>query len=418
GGVWTLIFTQTLLLTDVPATHDSLVNFGTVSLEPENCYTEIFTQLIGDVDPSNDTATSHPIVIYDVLFELDVETPTSDNQCLGVEFDGTYFYITGGNSGTEPNKIYVIDTVGNLIWTIDQPAHATGWGWRNLCWDGAYAGPDRVDTLYSFYSSSLEKFGIDLNSGILNYYGSIPVPGISGRALAYMPESLWFFTAGGDSIYRFGEAHPALHQSTNTPWNTYGAAYDTDTAEGGWVWLHSQDDPWTGFDLQIEQFDPIEISFTGLYFGYVPTLTATGMAGGLCFHEGFRNADVLFAIVQGDPDCIVGIYMRPHISPSVEDLPTTETASVFGFAPDMPNPIKNHATLSYTTTTAGNVSLTIYDCAGRLIKTLVNTYQSAGTKTVYWNGKGENHRIVPNGIYFLRLEAEDKTDIRKVIFIR
>lgn len=418
GGVWNLIFTQTLTLTDFPVNADSLVTFGTVSCDPENSYTEIFTHLIGDVDMSNDTASSHPIVVYDVLFEMDVETPTGDNQCLGVEFDGTYFYVTGGNAGMDPNKIYVIDTLGIVIWTIDQPVHVTGWGWRHLCWDGTYTGHDRVDTLYAFHASSLEKFGIDLTSGILNYYGTIPVPGISGRALAYMPESLWFFTTDWDSIYKFGAANPALHQSTHTPWDIYGAAYDTDTAEGGWVWLHSQDDPWTGFDLQIEQFDPIEMSFTGLYFGYIPLLTAMGSAGDLCFYEGFRESDVLFALVQGNPDCIVGIFMRPHISPRVEEQPAIETPFVFGFAADMPNPIKNHATISYTTSTSGKVSLTIYDCAGRLIKTLVNTYQSAGTKTIHWDGKDNNHRAVPNGVYFLRLEAENKADTYKFILMQ
>jgi hypothetical protein len=47
------------------------------------------SNLTGFVDP-----------VWNALFQYDVETPTGDNLCLGVEFDGTFFWITGGGNGT------------------------------------------------------------------------------------------------------------------------------------------------------------------------------------------------------------------------------------------------------------------------------------------------------------------------------
>jgi N-acetylneuraminic acid mutarotase len=54
---WIPIFNQTLSLTDFVPLDDSLVNFGQVDFVEERFYqTVIFTQLVGDQEPSNDTA--------------------------------------------------------------------------------------------------------------------------------------------------------------------------------------------------------------------------------------------------------------------------------------------------------------------------------------------------------------------------
>ncbi|MCK4233775.1 hypothetical protein KAX75_05065, partial [candidate division WOR-3 bacterium] len=292
GGAWIEIFNQIATFTAFAVGGDSFHNFGTVTLGTDNYfYTEIYTALAGDENPGNDTSFAHSrttLGLGDIVFELDVETPTGDNQCLGVEFDGTYFYVTGGNSGSDPNKLYVIDTLGNLIWAIDQPSHSTSWGWRDLAWDDVYSGPDRIDTLYASVNSDVDKFGIDLTNGTLDYYGSFNGPLSPNRALAWMDDSLWFWTADWsspvwwfDKINNWGSAY-------NPDYAMYGAAYDTDPIYGGWVWWHSQDDPGTGWLGQIEQFDPITMTFTGVTFGYMPTITVPGAAGGLCFYEGFR----------------------------------------------------------------------------------------------------------------------------------
>jgi hypothetical protein len=91
----------------------------------------------------------------------------------------------------------------------------------------------------------------------------------------------------------------------------------------------------------------------------------------------------------------------------------------FGFAPNMPNPVSGYTSIQYSTTRAGKVSLKIYDGSGRLIKTLVNRVNEiAGTKTVYWNGTDDHDQAVSNGVYFVQLEAENKTDTHKLILVK
>lgn len=372
--------------------------------------TETYTQLPGDNNTLRDT------VIGDVIFEMDVQTITGCNRLLGIEFDGTYFYVTGA-CDPPGNSVYVIDTLGNLIWAPFQGT-VTSWGWRDLAWDGVYAGPDRIDTLYASDGSTVVKFGIDLTSGVLTNYGSYPGPENPNRALAWMDDSLWFFTANfSNPCYKFSKSSSNLGSVANT-WAMYGAAYDTDPVEGGWVWWHSQDNPGTGYLLTIHQFDPLAMAFTGYSFGYVPATLDSGMAGGLCFYEGFRGMDVLFALVQGYPvDAIEGIFVRYHDT-GVEENPETQEPTVFGFVPGTQNPTKGNTAISYTTTMPGNVSLKVYDGSGRSIRTLVNSAEPAGKKTVYWDGKDDTRRNVPDGVYFLKLVANKNIDTQKLLVVR
>jgi flagellar hook assembly protein FlgD len=55
---------------------------------------------------------------------------------------------------------------------------------------------------------------------------------------------------------------------------------------------------------------------------------------------------------------------------------------------------------------------------GRLVRTLVDANQAAGEKSVYWDNKDVNNRKVSNGVYFVKLEAESKSAVHKLIIVR
>jgi len=417
------VFTQTVTLTDFPVGGDSNVNFGTVTFNSDSYYyTEIFTELVGDVDPSNDTASVYSwtaLSLGDVVLELDIQTITGNNRLLGVEFDGANFYVTGG-TGTGSNSIWVIDTFGTVVCQVAQPT-TSSWGMRDLAWDGVYAGTDRIDTLYASDEAGLYKFGIDLTGSYTNY-GTITGPVYPCRALAWDGDDEWFFTANWTPYHKFSKTTPLIQTQSTGPGSTYGAAYDTDPVDGGWIWWHSQVDPGTGYRLEIDQMEPATMNWTGLVFGFIPPSlapsTTTNIAGGLCFHEGYRGWDVLFALVQGDPvDEICGIYVRDHVT-GVAEEPGDPQALVFGFAPKMATVNKGHLPIAYTTTTPGHVSLKVYDGTGRLVQTLVNAHQPAGEKSLVWNNKDMHNRVVANGVYFFKLEAENLTAVHKMVLVK
>jgi len=360
-------------------------------------------------------------VIGDVIFEMDVQTPTGDFQLLGVEFDGTYFYVTGANSGWHPNKVYVIDTLGNVMLVLDQPDLPDYWGWRDLAWDGVYAGSDGIDTLYGSYGTMVHKFGIRFLDSTLVHYGSFQGPAHPlNRALAYMEDSAWFFTSSGDTLgYNHKFSKTDLHiDSCISGWFMYGAAYDSDVSEGGYVWWHSQDSTGTPFYCLIEQMDALTMNYTGIVFDYVPTIINSGIAGGLCFYEGFRGMDVLFALVQGDPvDIIVGIYVRSHQPGIAEGYDVTYLASQNAIS-IWPSPSNGQVTISYSIMTPGKASLRIYDKNGCLVRILKDENDIAGAKMTDWDGRDEQGCIVPSGVYFAELETQNRCEASKMILLK
>ena len=96
----------------------------------------------------------------------------------------------------------------------------------------------------------------------------------------------------------------------------------------------------------------------------------------------------------------------------IAEEPGDETPLVFGFA-SMANPTRDYAAISYAITKPGMVSLKVYDRTGRLVETLVNNTQNAGTQTVTWDA-----RKMSNGVYFLRLEADNQTAVHKLILVK
>ena len=69
----------------------------------------------------------------------------------------------------------------------------------------------------------------------------------------------------------------------------------------------------------------------------------------------------------------------------IEETPIKDTPYAFGFAPSMANPVRGRSPIAYTTSITGKITLKVYDSAGRLVKTLVNSVEPAGAKTLFWD---------------------------------
>lgn len=75
-----------------------------------------------------------------------------------------------------------------------------------------------------------------------------------------------------------------------------------------------------------------------------------------------------------------------------------------------PNPFKSEASLSYHLEKAAAVSLSVYDLAGKLVKTLVDQPQQPGGYTIKWNAEN-----VKPGVYFLRIQSGKNSITQKCI---
>jgi hypothetical protein len=324
-----IVFIDTSPVVDTVAPGDTMVytrtisNLGTAPLE----YTVVLNTNVGPqvmihrnpvterianiVDPMGQTdaapfsySFNTPVILAqgDTLFSMDLGY-LGDTQLLGIEFDGTYYWITGGNSGSDPNKLYQLDANYMLINTYDQSSLA-GWGWRDLAYDGAY--------LWASDQAMIQE--IDPATGLATG-NTIPGPISPCRALAYDPMNDWFWTASFSSdIYAFDRSGSVVGGPYGNGYSVYGMAWDDVSDDGPWLWVFSQDGT---PQYTIWQFDPVGGSYTGLsYVGTLPAYATAGLAGGCGITTdvpGYGDLAVFVGLIQGTPnDFLQGYEIAPY----------------------------------------------------------------------------------------------------------
>jgi photosystem II stability/assembly factor-like uncharacterized protein len=65
-----------------------------------------------------------------------------------------------------------------------------------------------------------------------------------------------------------------------------------------------------------------------------------------------------------------------------------------------------------------HMSLHIFDVNGRLVRPLMNSSVTDGSITVRWDGKDDNGRNLPSGVYYLRLVRGNEEEVRKLVLLR
>jgi flagellar hook assembly protein FlgD len=83
----------------------------------------------------------------------------------------------------------------------------------------------------------------------------------------------------------------------------------------------------------------------------------------------------------------------------------------------VPNPFRGAVLLRYAVPREMNLSLSVYDRAGRKVKSLFSGLARPGVSVATWDGRDEQGRSVAQGVYFYRIESEDATLTRKAIKI-
>jgi len=87
--------------------------------------------------------------------------------------------------------------------------------------------------------------------------------------------------------------------------------------------------------------------------------------------------------------------------------------TAFALMQNYPNPFNASTTISYQLSEPGNVRLDVYNLAGQLMETLVDSHQKPGYKTVTWDGSHHS-----SGIYFCRLMVADFCEAKRIILMK
>ena len=91
--------------------------------------------------------------------------------------------------------------------------------------------------------------------------------------------------------------------------------------------------------------------------------------------------------------------------------------------PNYPNPFNPETWIPFELSRDGEVSVSIYDVAGPLVRNLRMGYLEAGSyvsqsKAIYWDGKTDAGERVASGTYFYILKTKDYTFTQKMIVLK
>ena len=83
-----------------------------------------------------------------------------------------------------------------------------------------------------------------------------------------------------------------------------------------------------------------------------------------------------------------------------------------------PNPFNPFTTLKYDLPEDAMVNITIYDMMGRVVKTMVNSQQNAGFKSVRWNATNDKGSPISAGLYLYTIEAGQYRQTKKMVLLK
>jgi hypothetical protein len=117
---------------------------------------------------------------------------------------------------------------------------------------------------------------------------------------------------------------------------------------------------------------------------------------------------------------LAGFYHFPAEETGVDELPGD--GDLLGPGAHLmaarPNPFNPVTTIGYSLRQDGVAELTVFNPAGRRVRTLVDGLVTAGDHEATWDGLDDRGTPVASGVYFYRLRVGDSVETRRMVLVK
>jgi hypothetical protein len=83
-----------------------------------------------------------------------------------------------------------------------------------------------------------------------------------------------------------------------------------------------------------------------------------------------------------------------------------------------PNPFNPRALITYVLPVDGHARLVVYNVAGRVVRTLLNDWTSAGSRESLWDGRDNRGNRVPSGVYLASLTVAEHEMTHRMLLLK
>lgn len=287
-------------------------------------------------------------------------------------------------------------------------------------------------TCYVELPEEFDSWDIDLATVMLNdvipaemkptAVGDCDEDGIDDRMMKFKRSDLiGLLTGANDPLY--GQADgvtPGGGSSGGAEWNlgggSGGAEWNADGASGGAEWNTggtSGGAEWShGGTSGKAEFSPAGSSRADTVEVWVSGLLADGTA--------FAARDTIRVLGLDDGSGSAGGSRGDTGTGSGGD-PAGGSGKGRDSAPGLtatPSLVYGKSRISFDLRVEGHVRLSVYDAAGRMVRTLMDEYAGAGTHSVTWDRTADDGRQVPPGVYFVKLGQLGKSSVQKLMVVK
>ena len=144
-------------------------------------------------------------------------------------------------------------------------------------------------------------------------------------------------------------------------------------------------------------------------------------------NELLAEKEIIERLLQELGDDIEDITDYVGLAPDMGAFEYGSTASVndpgelpqkYALHQNYPNPFNPVTTLRYNLPEDGLINITIYDIMGRVVKTLLNSSQTAGYKSTQWNATNNAGQPVSAGLYLYMIQAAEFKQSKKMVLLK
>ena len=105
-------------------------------------------------------------------------------------------------------------------------------------------------------------------------------------------------------------------------------------------------------------------------------------------------------------------------SASIVFTPSSNSTLQFSLAQNYPNPFNPSTVIAFDLRHAGLVKLTVFNILGQRVRVLVDELRGAGRYQESWDGRDQNGRTLPSGLYIYRIHAGPNVSAKKMLLTR
>ncbi|GAG50396.1 unnamed protein product, partial [marine sediment metagenome] len=90
----------------------------------------------------------------------------------------------------------------------------------------------------------------------------------------------------------------------------------------------------------------------------------------------------------------------------------------FAISQNYPNPFNLTTTIQYSLTKKSDVTISIFNTIGQVVRRFDQGFQQPGNYKVVWGGKDNQGHDAPSGLYFYQIIADGFVNVKRMVLVK